>query len=421
MNENRDQPLVIPLAHRLRPKSLAQVVGQASVRKAVGGLGLAKGPLNTRSMVLFGPPGSGKTTIAHIILDQSSMNTAMIDASRQGVGELNDILDKANGEPVLLFIDEFGAWRNNQQRALLKPMEAGNLIVIGALNEPPRKRVDQAVLSRCQVLQLQSLDAGSMEQILVRAEKEAGKRLPLSEHARQRFIEGMSGDARALLNAFEEIVVRAVDDAHLSEEEVLKAAADFGGARISFDNERRALVSALQKSIRNSDLQATAYWLVRLFDTGVEPRLITRRLIACAAEDIGLTDPNALVQAVTASQAVEVMGKDALLCVLQAALYLAACPKSNALEVTAARVRRHIEREGPQLPPGHILGLYTGNPAAADGYESDHMFADGVSSQRHLPEQLLREIFFEANERGFERQVLRRIRYFEAKRRQRSS
>jgi len=417
MNEFRDQPLGVPLAHRLRPKSFAEVVGQASVCRTVGG---KKGTPNIRSMVLFGPPGSGKTTIAHIILDQSGMNTATIDASRQGVGELNDILAKMNGEPVLIFIDEFGAWRSNQQRALLKSMEAGNLIVIGAMNEQPRKRIDQAILSRCQILQLRSLDPDSMAQVLERAEKESGKQLMLSDSARHRFIEQMSGDARALLNAFEEIVVRAVDDAQMSDEEVLKAAAEFGGKRVSFDNERRALISALQKSIRSSDLQATAYWLVRLFDSGVEPSLITRRLIACAAEDIGLADPNALVQALAASQAVEVLGNDVLLCVLQAALYLATCPKSNALEVTTARVRSHIERDGPFLPPAHILGPYTGNPAAADGYESDHMFVDGVSGKRHLPEQLLQETFFEANERGFEREVLRRIRYFEEIRRKRS-
>ena len=416
-----------PLADRLRPKSLAEVVGQGHLLDGEGPIARMTASGNLSSIILWGPPGTGKTTIAWLLADLTDMHFERLSAVFSGVADLRKIFDTAKGkremgQGTLLFVDEIHRFNRAQQDGFLPYVEDGTVILIGATTENPSFELNGSLLSRTQVLVLNRLDDGALEELLVRAEKEEGKTLPLDGDARAALRAMADGDGRYLLNMAEAVLA-------LPEEPKIDTAAltEVVQRRVPlYDKSQEGhynLISALHKSLRGSDTDAALYWLARMLAGGEDPRYIARRLTRFASEDIGLADPQALVQAITAWQAFERIGSpEGELAIVQCVIYLATAPKSNAAYKAEKAAAQAARETGSLDPPKHILNAPTGlmkDLGYGKGYEYDHNWDEGFSGQNYFPEGMPRARFFEPGERGFEREIAKRLEYWDKLRRER--
>ncbi|MDJ1018138.1 MAG: replication-associated recombination protein A [Paracoccaceae bacterium] len=418
-----------PLADRLRPASLDEVIGQDQVLGPTAPLGamLAAGQLS--SIIFWGPPGVGKTTIARLLADASDLTFVQISAIFTGVADLKKVFEAArirrqNGKGTLLFVDEIHRFNKAQQDGFLPLMEDGTITLVGATTENPSFELNAALLSRAQVLVLERLSLASLELLAQRAERELQKELPLTGEARALLLEMADGDGRALLNLFEQVMaweLVAKIDADALSQRLRRRAAKYDKSGDAHYN----LISALHKSVRGSDPDASLYWFARMLEGGEDPRYLARRLTRMAVEDIGLADPQAQAHCVDAWETYERLGSpEGELALAQAVIYLALAPKSNAGYVAFKSARRSAVETGSEPPPMHIVNAPTrlmkdlGHGA---GYEYDHYAEDAFSGQNYFPEGMKRGEFYQPVERGFERELKRRLDYFAKLRTKRQS
>lgn len=418
-----------PLADRLRPKSLAQVIGQEQVLGAEAPLGvmLASGSLS--SLIFWGPPGVGKTTIARLLADETDLHFVQISAIFSGVADLKKVFEAAkirrqNGRGTLLFVDEVHRFNKAQQDGFLPHMEDGTILLVGATTENPSFELNAALLSRSQVLVLERLSLVDLELMTQRAEQELGRALPLDADARDALQEMADGDGRSLLNLIEQVSAWKVDqplnrDALATR--LMRRAAKFDKS----GDEHYNLISALHKSIRGSDPDAALYWLGRMLEGGEDPRFLARRLTMMSTEDIGLADPQANTVCLNAWQTYERLGSpEGELALANAAVYLALAPKSNAVYVGIKAARRLAKQTGSAPPPKHIMNAPTklmAEQGYGDGYAYDHDAEDGFSGQNYFPDGVKHPLLYQPVERGFERELKRRVDYFAKLRAQRNS
>ena len=409
-----------PLAERLRPRSLADVIGQDHILGPDAPLGamLAAGSLG--SLVLWGPPGVGKTTIARLLADESNLHFVQISAIFTGVPELRKIFEAAqirhqNGLGTLLFVDEIHRFNKAQQDSFLPHMEDGTILLVGATTENPSFELNAALLSRAQVLVLQRLSATALEQLTQRAEGELGRELPLDPPARAALQDMADGDGRALLNLIEQVMAwnltEPVGIASLSARLTRRASKyDKSG------DEHYNLISALHKSVRGSDPDAALYWLARMLEGGEDPRYLARRITRMAVEDIGLADPQAQGLCLQAWETYERLGSpEGELALAQAVTYLALAPKSNAGYVAFKAARQLALKTGSEPPPKHILNAPTSlmkEQGYGKGYDYDHDAEDAFSGQNYFPDGVARSGLYAPVERGFERELKKRVEYF---------
>ena len=409
-----------PLADRLRPRTLAEVIGQDKVLSRDGPLGamLAAGSLS--SLILWGPPGVGKTTIARLLADETDLHFVQISAIFTGVPELRKVFEAArlrrqNGKGTLLFVDEIHRFNKAQQDGFLPHMEDGTILLVGATTENPSFELNAALLSRSQVIVLERLSLADLERLAQRAEKELAKALPLKGEAREAMLEMADGDGRALLNLIEQVAAWKVDGTLTRDQlaqRLMRRAAKYDKS----GEEHYNLISALHKSVRGSDPDAALYWFARMLEGGEDPRFLARRITRMAVEDIGLADPQAEAVCLDGWQTYERLGSpEGELALAQAVVYLALAPKSNAV-YTAYKVARAAAREtGSLMPPKHILNAPTRmmkDIGYGAGYAYDHDAEDGFSGQNYFPEGMKRPVWYLPPERGFERELKKRVDYF---------
>jgi len=409
-----------PLADRLRPRTLGEVVGQDHLLGADKPIGRMRAAGTMTSIVLWGPPGTGKTTIARLLAEHTDLHFEPLSAVFSGVADLRKVFEAARGrrqagQGTLLFIDEVHRFNRAQQDGFLPYVEDGTIILVGATTENPSFELNAALLSRCQVLVLNRLDDGALEELLLRAEAEEGKNLPLDGDARPSLRAMADGDGRYLLNMAETLfalpLADAMDTAALTEA-VQRRMPLYDKSQEGHYN----LISALHKSLRGSDTDAALYWFARMIAGGEDPHYIARRMLRFAVEDVGLADPQALTQALAAWQAFERLGSpEGELALVQCVIYLATAPKSNAAykaEKTSARAARET---GSLTPPKHILNAPTKmmkELGYGDGYAYDHDAEDGFSGQNYFPDGMKRQKFYHPMERGFEREIQKRLEYW---------
>ena len=409
-----------PLADRLRPRTLDDVIGQDAVLGPDGPLGtmLASGHLS--SLVFWGPPGVGKTTIARLLADATDLHFIQISAIFTGVADLKKVFEAAhirrqNGQGTLLFVDEIHRFNKAQQDGFLPHMEDGTILLVGATTENPSFELNAAVLSRAQVLTLTRLTLIDLELLAQRAEKELGAALPLDGPARDALLEMADGDGRALLNLIEQIAgwgaKDKLDTATLSKR-LTRRASQYDKSGDAHYN----LISALHKSVRGSDPDAALYWFARMLEGGEDPRYLARRITRMAVEDIGLADPQAQAQCLEAWNTYERLGSpEGELALAQAVTYLALAPKSNAAYVAYKAARKAAKQTGSEPPPKHILNAPTKlmkEQGYGDGYAYDHDAEAGFSGQNYFPDGMKRGVYYQPVERGFERELKKRLDFF---------
>ncbi|MEL6608615.1 MAG: replication-associated recombination protein A [Pseudomonadota bacterium] len=416
-----DQTAPRPLADRLRPQSLDEVIGQEQVLGPDAPLGtmLAAGSLG--SLILWGPPGVGKTTIARLLADATDRHFVQISAIFSGVPELRKVFEtakmhRAGGRGTLLFVDEIHRFNKAQQDGFLPHMEDGTILLVGATTENPSFELNAAVLSRSQVLVLERLSLTNLELMAQRAEKALGAGLPLGGAAREALLEMADGDGRALLNLIEQVAAWDVDGKLSAEAlgaRLMRRAAVYDKSGDSHYN----LISALHKSVRGSDPDAALYWFARMLEGGEDPRYLARRITRMAVEDIGLADPQAQAVCLQSWETYERLGSpEGELALAQAVTYLALAPKSNAGYVAYKAARRAAKDTGSAPPPKHILNAPTAmmkDQGYGAGYAYDHDAEDGFSGQNYFPDGMERPGFYAPPERGFERELRKRLEYFE--------
>jgi putative ATPase len=415
-----------PLADRLRPQSLDDIVGQEHLTGPDGAIGRMVAAGKLASMILWGPPGTGKTSIARLLADAVGLRFVAISAVFSGVADLKKIFAEARtaaraGQQTLLFVDEVHRFNRSQQDGFLPYVEDGTVTLVGATTENPSFELNAALLSRCQVLILRRLDHAALEELIRRAETLTGRALPLTQEAREALIASADGDGRFLLNQVETLFAVELDHplgpAELS---------DLLHRRVPvYDKDREGhynLISALHKTIRGSDPQAALYYLARMLVAGEEPLYVLRRLTRAAVEDIGLADPNALVQCLAAKDTYDFLGSpEGELAIVQACLYLATAPKSNATYTAQKMAWRSAQETGSLMPPMHILNAPTRlmkNVGYGKGYAYDHDADEGFSGQDYWPEEMERQSFYEPTDRGFEAKVRERLEYWEQRRKE---
>ncbi len=409
-----------PLADRLRPSDLSQVVGQDHLLRADGPIGRMVAAGRLASMILWGPPGSGKTTIAPLLSEVAELAFEPLSAVFSGVADLRKVFERAKerrlaGRGTLLFIDEIHRFNRAQQDGFLPYVEDGTVILVGATTENPSFELNAALLSRCQVFVLQRLDSAALGVLLERAEADAGRPLPLSAEARAALVAMADGDGRYLLNLTEELF--ALDAAETLDTAALTRIVQQRAPLYDKSQEGHYnLISALHKSLRGSDTDAALYWLARMLAGGEDPRYIARRLVRFAVEDIALADPQALVQGIAAWQAYERIGSpEGELALAQLVIYLGTAPKSNAAYVAFQEAQRAAKETGSLMPPKHILNAPTRlmkDLGYGAGYAYDHNAPDAFSGQDYFPDGLARRQFYRPVERGFEREIKKRLDYW---------
>ena len=410
-----------PLADILRPASLQEVLGQDHLLGADAPLGRMTREGRLTSMILWGPPGTGKTTIARLLAGSTDLHFEPLSAVFSGVADLRKVFERAKerrvgGQGTLLFVDEIHRFNRAQQDGFLPYVEDGTVILVGATTENPSFELNGALLSRSQVFVLNRLGHEALEALLARAEEEIGRSLPLIAEARSAVCAMADGDGRYLLNLVEEIVSLSADDI-LDVADLTKAIQKRAPLYDKSQEAHYNLISALHKSLRGSDADAALYWLARMLAGGEDPRYIARRLTRFAVEDIGLADPDALAQSLAAWEAYERIGSpEGELAIAQCVLYLATAPKSNAVYRAFSRAKKSASETGSLAPPKHILNAPTSlmkDLGYGDGYQYDHNTDEGFSGQDYFPEEMARANFYQPADRGFERDVKKRLDYWQ--------
>ncbi|MFN3516302.1 MAG: replication-associated recombination protein A [Novosphingobium sp.] len=415
-----------PLADRLRPTSLADVIGQEHLTGPQGAIGrmVAAGKLS--SMILWGPPGTGKTSTARLLADAVGMRFLSVSAVFSGVADLKKAFAEAEtaaraGQRTLLFVDEIHRFNRAQQDGFLPFVERGTVTLVGATTENPSFALNAALLSRAQVLILHRLDAAALDTLLARAEALAGP-LPLTPAAREALLASADGDGRFLLNQAETLyhaqITEPLDPAGLGK---------FLQRRVAvYDKDRDGhynLISALHKALRGSDPQAALYYLARMLTAGEDPLYVLRRLVRFASEDIGLADPQALTQCLAAKDAYQFLGSpEGELAIVQACLYLATAPKSNAAYAAQKAAWKSAKDTGTLSPPAHILNAPTKlmqDIGYGKDYAYDHEAEDGFSGANYWPDGMAPQTYYQPPPRGFEREVLKRLEWWDRKRKER--
>ncbi len=423
-----------PLAERLRPLRLDDVMGQDHLLGNDGKLrrmvDAASAGNMMPSIILWGPPGTGKTTIARLLAAQAGLAFEPVSAVFDGVADLRKVFARADeraltGQGSLLFVDEVHRFNKAQQDGLLPHVEDGRVVLVGATTENPSFALNAALLSRCQVMVLNRLDDTALEQMITRAETATSQHLNLDEDARRMMKAMADGDGRYLLNMVETVMAQQSDqdDAAILTSEMLTQI--LSQRAMNFDragDQHYNLMSALHKSLRSSDADAALYWLARMFVGGEDPRYILRRLVRFASEDIGLAEPEALNHAISAWHSYERLGTpEGELAVAALTLYLATAPKSNAAYLAFKAAMRAAKETGSLMPPKHILNAPTGlmkDIGYGDGYVYDHDTPEGFSGQNCFPDDMPRQAFYQPVERGFERDIKKRLDWWDKIRRE---
>lgn len=420
-----------PLADRLRPQTLKEVVGQEHIVGETSPLGRMVKSGKITSFILWGPPGCGKTTIARLIAENTNLYFEQISAVFSGVADLKRVFQYAQerratqGKGTLLFVDEIHRFNKSQQDSFLPYVEDGTVILVGATTENPSFELNAALLSRCQVFVLNRLNEDNFEELLTRAEKETGRKLPIDDEARQVLKSTADGDGRYILNLAESVFAYAQEGEVFDKDSILKVIRSRAPIYDKGRDGHYNLISAVHKSLRGSDVDAALYWAARMLEAGEDPKYLLRRLTRFAVEDVSLAEPNAVTQAIACWETYERLGSpEGDLAIMQLVAYLATAPKSVGVYKAMYKARELARKTGSLMPPKNILNAPTKlmkQLGYSDGYEYDPDCEDRFSGANYFPEGMSRVKIYHPVDRGFEREIKRRVEYFDKLRKEKQS